>query len=415
MSRPTGLFRVIIGLWCASLTTVSWGQISANYGFDSPAAPPIRLPSPTGPIYEETATPDAPTPPSPPRLPRTDVDVPAPPYNTHVSTPVPPPDPYSLDYVPAPPAPITEEGNPHGFDFSDYDSKSPKMKGFPEDAFNYRWQVWADAIFMTRSQADGFRLASQLPGGAEAFNTSDMDFAFRWGPHIGFYYSFSESASVGVEFFGIDGWSAHGEAAGNISVAFPGTSLQSEAGAAAFDYNSTLYSTEINVRHHTYDWLALLAGFRWIELGEKFAGSFASDQPGVSAYGIDVNNHLYGFQTGVLASTRRDDWCGDIWAKTGIYGNSANQRTAANLGNGPVSVGAEASCAAFAGELGVGISKQFTDRLSARIGYQAMWLSGVALAPEQIAATNPQLGVADMVNDGSIFYHGGLAGLEYVW
>lgn len=410
MSPQPGLLRIIIGVWCASLATYSWGQTGASYGFDSPAAPPIRLPSPTGPIYEETAAPEAPvapTMPRLPRLPRTDVEVPMP--------PVPPPVPYNTDFLPVPPAPIIDEGHGYGYDSSDFDSKSPKMKGFPEDAFNYRWQVWADAIFMTRSQADGYRLASQLPGGAQAFNTSDMDFAFRWGPHIGAYYSCSETTSVGVEFFGIDGWSAHGEATGNISAAFPGTTLQSEAGVAAFDYNSKLYSTEINVRRHTYDWLALMAGFRWIELGEKFAGNFTTDEPGASTYGVDVNNHLYGFQTGVLTSIRRNEWGGDLWAKTGIYANSANQQTVANVGNGPISVGADASNVAFAGEIGVGISRQFTDRLSARIGYQAMWLSGVAMAPEQLAVTNPQLGVAELVNDGSIFYHGGLAGMEYVW
>ena len=399
MSRQTGSLRVAIGVWCASLATVSWGQISGELRIRFSGVPSIRLPSPTGPIYEETATPDAPAPLPLPRLPRTDVEVPAPPYNTHVSTPVPPPNPYSMDYVPAPPAPIMEEGNRARFDSSGYDLNSPKMKGFPEDAFNNRWQAWADAIFMTRSQADGFRLASQLPGGAEAVNTSDMDFAFRWGPHIGLYYSFSELNSVGVEFFGIDGWSAHGEAAGNLSVAFPGTSLQSEAVLRRFDYNSKLYSTEVNVRRHSYDWLARLAGFRWIELGEEFAGSFAADELGVTTYGVDVNNHLYGFQTGVLASARRNDWGGDVWAKSGIYGNSANQQTAANLGNGPVFSARKHRVRRSPAELGVGISKQFTDGSSARIGYQAMWLSGVALAPEQIAATNPELGVAELVND----------------
>jgi hypothetical protein len=54
--------------------------------------------------------------------------------------------------------------------------------------------------------------------------------------------------------------------------------------------------------------------------------------------------------------------------------------------------------------------------VAARGGYQALWLTGVALAPEQI--DNVALGSRSQTTvneDGSVFYHGPYAMLEFTW
>ena len=53
-----------------------------------------------------------------------------------------------------------------------------------------------------------------------------------------------------------------------------------------------------------------------------------------------------------------------------------------------------------------------TERLSLRASYNVLWVDSVALASDQIAASNLVLGTG--INpDGDVFYHGAMVGLEY--
>ena len=72
-----------------------------------------------------------------------------------------------------------------------------------------------------------------------------------------------------------------------------------------------------------------------------------------------------------------------------------------------------ASHLAFLGELGLAASYDFSSHFSARAFVQAVWISGVALAPEQIAGTNFDAGTLAISGDGSLFYYGGGLGLEF--
>lgn len=55
---------------------------------------------------------------------------------------------------------------------------------------------------------------------------------------------------------------------------------------------------------------------------------------------------------------------------------------------------------------------QISDHLAGRIGYQVMWLEGVALPPAQIALSNVSTRAVGVSADGGVFYHGANAGLE---
>lgn len=292
-------------------------------------------------------------------------------------------------------------------------------KCFPADCFCYRWQIWANALFLTRSSADDMSLAFGPPKEGEVTNADEMDFGFRWGPSIGAYYCCNECTSIGAEFFFIDGWNASGTTSGDISVQFPSLVHFPVAsdGVANYNYASRLYNVEVNARRRTNDWFTVLAGFRWIELSEDFATTFATGG-NTSSYLIDVDNQLWGFQVGALANYRGNGWGLDAWGKVGIFANWADQSTyedLAALAGGTSSVGASDQNAAFAGDLGVALVWNMTDRLSARIGYQLLWLEGVALAPDQLDNSNPSIPLATLDNSGGVFYHGGIVGLEYLW
>ncbi len=296
-----------------------------------------------------------------------------------------------------------------------------------------RWQVWTSAIFMTRNSSSGQSLIYEGPKGNEIFRTDDLDFGVAWGPSVGITYCIdpcNPGNRIGVEFYAIDGWSSTLQAAGNISVQFPSLPYLPELGVpgvpesgfgiASSRYVSNLYNTEINFYHQSRNisWLTTLAGFRWIEIGEDFSTVFATGAT-TPGYTIDVNNHLYGFQVGALAKLAdHGPWRFDGWLKAGIFGNAADQATTEDFrsaGGSLISASASASNVAYAGNLGISASRRITDRLSLRVSYMALWVEGIALAPEQLDNSDPSSGTANLDHSDGTFYQGGFIGGEIVW
>ena len=102
--------------------------------------------------------------------------------------------------------------------------------------------------------------------------------------------------------------------------------------------------------------------------------------------------------------------------KAGIYGNSATQRIQQADSSDPttnVTIEANRSQAAFLGETGLVAHYRVNKHLSFRASAEAVWLEGVALAPEQINQTDFIAGTASIDTHGSIFYYGGGLGAEF--
>jgi hypothetical protein len=74
----------------------------------------------------------------------------------------------------------------------------------------------------------------------------------------------------------------------------------------------------------------------------------------------------------------------------------------------------------FVGETGLTGFYRLTNHLWLHGGYQAMWLSSVALAPEQVDLSSRSLVGAPAAgsglnNNGDLFFHGAVAGAELRW
>jgi hypothetical protein len=67
------------------------------------------------------------------------------------------------------------------------------------------------------------------------------------------------------------------------------------------------------------------------------------------------------------------------------------------------------------GEIGLMGIFQVTNNLSARLGYQAMWIDGIAIAGDQVENFNPLATNPKPYMGGTLFYHGASAGLEYAF
>ena len=208
-------------------------------------------------------------------------------------------------------------------------------------------------------------------------------------------------------------------------------------GATAFFKASTIdvtYTSRINNAEVNYYWypgsqrqLSFLSGFRYFSLDERFelnaTGVDNTGTPVQSFYDIHSVNNLYGWQLGA-----RWKQCGNrfgyaITGKAGAFGNDANEQQVIGNVEDPVLIrpmpGSVASTDevhwAFVGQVDLTVTYRVAKGWEAIAGYNAMWLEGVALAPDQLDFTlNPRSG-STMHADGELFMHGGHVGLAYRW
>jgi hypothetical protein len=195
--------------------------------------------------------------------------------------------------------------------------------------------------------------------------------------------------------------------------------------AMVWDYATKLYNAELNVRWNPCCRVTMLAGFRWINLGENLMGTlnpttFPSEQSYWYFWNTTTTNNLYGFQIGADGKLfERGRFSIDVLGKAGIFDNNAEQTTEVSVIAKQMRSGSTSTNhAAFVGETGLQCKYQVGRSLLLRAGYEAIWLQGVALAPGQVQETYvtvSPIGVQALgVNCNSgVFYHGATAGLEY--
>ena len=288
-----------------------------------------------------------------------------------------------------------------------------------------RWTATSDAIFLTRSAAGGQQLVTDPLSGDTLLNASDLTFSPAAGPRLSLIRHGASGWDIELNYFSIQGWGATADVP---NASFPmgfgylaiDEAIPLPVTDAAFQYHSRLDSGELNFRHRVHERLTWLAGFRWVELGESY------DVTGTESiystpfqHNVRAFNHLYGAQAGADLTL----WKGekglriDALGRAGIFYNAADQDNILTdpAGIGTLSAAAATSHTAFVGEVGLVGSYQVNRHLSVRGGYELMWIDGVALAPNQIAATDFGLGSVGVNASSSVFYHGATAGLQLAW
>jgi hypothetical protein len=275
------------------------------------------------------------------------------------------------------------------------------------------WNASADALIMTRSGGKTSSLLLNAGTGGELFNAKDFIFPWSVGPRVSVVAEdILCGCDVEASYFGMDGWSAEksviAPAAGAQFMVFGQSAATIPAGSSInYYYVSRLHNAEINVRHQIWECLDFLMGFRYVELHEVLASTVNT----TDYLNDNVDNHLYGGQIGMNAQfvcTDRISIEGVL--KAGVFGENSDitmQVLNRSLLSGQV------DHTAALGEVGLIGIFQITDRLSARLGYQAMWLDGIAIAGDQVENLNPSNPKPYM--GGTLFYHGAMAGFEFVF
>jgi hypothetical protein len=158
-------------------------------------------------------------------------------------------------------------------------------------------------------------------------------------------------------------------------------------------------------------------GFRYLRVGERLEYRSHSTLPlpagSVNAVDVAMDNHLYGLQLGTSLDFRRRSWWVNLEGKAALCHNGMAEEVAASMVsmadplNAPIDRVREEGSAAFVGQLSAIVELQLTENWIGRVGYQAIFVDGLALA----SRSEP----AELLHGASALYHGPIAGLFVSW
>ncbi len=279
--------------------------------------------------------------------------------------------------------------------------------------------------------------------------TQDLDFGFRGGGRVllgrtlGDWYGFEAS------YFGLSSWDStamvseaplfenpQGVFSDGVLLS-PWTDYRMAPVAALDDndyisisYRSSLENFEWNFRRSFIvppGWLqgSLLVGGRYVNIRENFdyhslslVGNITND------VNVRTDNQMLGVQVGALFKFQVEpQWWVDCEIKGAYFQNEADQGTVYTNANGGAPYegthtgGRAGTRSAFALDLRLSLIYQLGPNLSTHIGYQALWVDGLALASENFERDINILmsGPATLVDNGKVVYHGPDLGGTLSW
>ena len=289
----------------------------------------------------------------------------------------------------------------------------------------------ADIIALSRVGPHSFTLLTNGAGGSEALNANDLQFETRTGPKLSLIIDkILFGCDLELGYMAVDGFSLSQTVRGNPAAPlFFNTPLGNIESLrprmipgqvypffmladpdVRFNYISRIYSAEANLRYSGGGLFSLLAGFRYVDLHEQLTATLQDSalSPFITS---NTDNHMYGAQIGAEMGMPIGKFHLAGIAKAGAFSNQADLTLYG--GDEGTAVGGVKGQLAFLGEVDLIGSYCITDNIAVRLGYQAMWLSGVAVAVDQLDMSNGPTPPAWHPNtQSSLFYHGAFLGLE---
>lgn len=300
-----------------------------------------------------------------------------------------------------------------------------------------RWYVSAEYLALFRDSDQTLPFASLGPDpdnivlSTAGFN-ADFQSGVRalvgvqWNDHVrleGSYfgsYTWSDLASVNNQDLNdLDG-------IGNLFSPFTGFGNPADPAVdfnttAVIEYTSRLNNAELNLRHRLlvppghFEASALL-GVRYMNINESFGYLTANEGGTINQMNVETSNDLIGIQLGLLGQWLLTPWYWLDWEiKGAVAHNSASQNTVAELAGDFLADGRDEDTTSFIGETSVVLNYQFRPSLTLRVGYQAIWVTGLALADQNFETSLPSLflGPARLDHSSDTVYHGFNIGLVF--
>jgi hypothetical protein len=277
-----------------------------------------------------------------------------------------------------------------------------------------------------------------------AITTNDLKFPAAPGVRIGYGQHGPEGIGWELGYAGVYGMFADATASGNGNLDIAGdlvnavTSLRS-ASIARAAYTSVLNMAEANLlltevavhrpRQSAYvmesypchAWLDWIAGFRWAGLDEQSSILLAAEGvESVGRYGVRTSSNLFGGQLGVRGRMQWRRWGFEGGVKAAVASANVSQSqdpivdTVINQGYRP-GWSAQDSTVGGIFDMNLSLLYRFNDAWRLRLGYNSIWLTGVALAPSQFDfAADPTPGTG-IVGCQTLWLNGMNLGLETRW
>jgi hypothetical protein len=309
------------------------------------------------------------------------------------------------------------------------------------------WYLRGDSIWMQRNRPDDHNLTSYLNlnngqdhlNGHFLLNSDDVTYPLEPGLRVTLGRYLTDTTMIEATYLGALNWDrrngtpdfASGANGVGPLLAYwtPGfgpfdTSAFTGSNVQIASYESQFNSFELGVRHAVWGTTSILAGFRYINVGDLFQLSAfddaANSNPNANGfYRTWTNNNLVGVQIG--SEYTHDLWFprlfGSIDARGGIFANFAEQKNLL-FNSGDTYNQRSDRQVQFAGlwDVTFAISYLATDHLTIRGGYTFLFINGLALAPNQID-TNPtmQNSRSFIADNDSLTLQGPFIGGELVW
>jgi hypothetical protein len=303
-----------------------------------------------------------------------------------------------------------------GYTPQNYLAPSPYPCGY-DTVCQLLWTVQLNALYMTRGKSSSFPLLLD-GGGATVINADQLDFGWETGFDVALSRRWGDNLNIELRYFQIDGWDAmlSSPFVATDALATNPPSPFGAAGTVDYFYESSIRSAEINLVNRLLpnESFRLSLGFRWMQISENLSQTFS---PAAAVFDIDTGNNLYGLQLGGDAVLYRGILFNVAgWIKSGIYANVADQSTSI-IGGPAVSNGIGETTPAFVGETGLLADFALTQSISLFGGYQLLWVSGAALAADQLPNMSSVLTglVPTGLDQSDVFYHGAIFGVDIHW
>jgi hypothetical protein len=306
-----------------------------------------------------------------------------------------------------------------------------------------------DPLFLQRNQAaiDRPLVVSSTAPERSAISAGDLESSIGTGVRL--VYGDYGTDGVGWEAAYVGVWGMYArdtatdpagtlQAAGGLGFANSGFE---DASAAQASCRSTLDSAEINLVFHEYDGgfdpaagrperrypgydgghLDWLAGFRWAGFGEQaILGFTPAGAPGPSTYQVDTFSNLFAVQVGVRGRIAFERWAFEGWMKAAMAGTADFQSQSMFDQLAPNDPYRSPRARRLGGmgmiaDMNISAIYRLNEIWGLRVGYNLLWLTGVALAPDQFDFQASEAGGRGLNTTGSVFLAGANLGLEARW
>ncbi len=293
--------------------------------------------------------------------------------------------------------------------------------------FNHHWSVLGEFVYMRRSEihnhtivkdANKTQCDNRCPN-FEVMNSKQLvnDFEYEPGYRVGLSYMPNPRLSLEGNFLWVSEWTARKVDHGDQSLSFPFKNVDfvqdfANASEAIGVYKSNFWDAELNYWDHftprNVDYFALsgIAGLRYFHLYETFQITMVKP-PDRSTYHLHTKNHIGAIQVGLDLQVNPMRWLTwDVLAKVGFMVDWTKTNSVVRDSNNQVKLSEgekhKTQVGVFA-DVAAQIGFNLASWLNIHLGYDMIFFSGLALAPEQI---NKKSNTTKHRTDGTAIIHG---------